>query len=71
MTLQHELKKAGSPLRLIFVTAQDTEETRAEAIRAGGVALFVQPVDDQALLDAIQWTLTLSSGRSEGAPSGG
>lgn len=71
LQLQRELKKAGSPLRVIFLTAQDTEETRAEAIRAGGVAFFVKPVDDQALLDAIHWALALSGGQSEGARSGG
>jgi two-component system response regulator FixJ len=68
LQLQRELKKAGSPFHFIFVTAQDTEETRAEAIRAGGAALFVKPVDDQALLDAIRWALSLSDGESEGAP---
>lgn len=71
LQLQHKLKRAGSPLRFIFVTAQDTEETRAEAIHAGGAAFFLKPVDDQALLDAIRWTLTLGHDRSEGAPSGG
>lgn len=66
LELQRELQKAGSPLRFIFVTAQDTEETRAEAIRAGAAAFFVKPVDDQALLDAIRWTLTLSRDGSVG-----
>ena len=68
LELQHELKKAGSPLRFIFVTAQDTQETRTEAIQAGSTAFFLKPVDDQALLDAVQWTLTLGDDRSEGAP---
>lgn len=64
LQLQRELKRAGSPFRFIFVTAQDTEQTRAEAIRAGGAALFVKPVDDQALLDAIHWALSLNDDRS-------
>lgn len=68
--LQRELQNAGSSHHIIFVTAQDTEETRAEAMQAGGAAFFLKPVDDQALLDAIRWTLTLSHNRSEGAPSG-
>lgn len=68
--LQRELKKAGSPLRVIFVTAQDTKETRAEAIRAGGAAFFAKPVDDQALVDAIQWVITSSHERSEAGPRG-
>ena len=62
--LQRELQRAGSPHHIIFVTAQDTEETRAEAIQAGGAALFVKPVDDQALLDAIHWTLSLGDDRA-------
>jgi FixJ family two-component response regulator len=67
LQLQHELTQAGSPLHLILLTAQDTEETRIEAIHAGASALFIKPVDDQALLDAIQWTLTRSNDRSPGA----
>lgn len=63
LELQRQLKQAGSPFRFVFVTAQDTEETRAEAIEAGGAVLFVKPVDDQALLDAIHWTLSLSGDR--------
>lgn len=71
LALQRELRKAGSPLHIIFVTAQDTEETRAEAARAGAVALFVKPVDDQALLDAIHWALSLSDDRTSGASPAG
>jgi len=68
LQLQHELRKAGSSLRVVFVTAQDREETRAEAVRTGGAAFLVKPVDDQALLDAIQWALALSDEQSERAP---
>jgi len=71
LALQRELRKAGSPLPIIFVTAQDTEETRTEAVRAGAVALFVKPVDDQALLDAIHWALSLSHDRPPRASPGG
>ena len=69
--LQRELKKAGSPLRFIFVTAQDTNEAHHGALQAGGVPLFLKPVDDQALLDAVRLTLSLRDDRSKGAPSGG
>ena len=61
--LQRELQNAGSSHHFIFITAQDTEETRG-AIQAGGAALFVKPVDDQALLDAIHWTLCRSADRA-------
>jgi FixJ family two-component response regulator len=65
LQLQRELQRAGSPHHFIFVTAQDTDETRAEAIQAGGAALFVKPVDDQALLDAIHWALSLGDDRPD------
>jgi len=69
--LQRELQNAGSSHHIIFVTAQDTEGTRLEAIQAGGAALFVKPVDDQALLDAIHWTLSLRCEQPGGKGSGG
>jgi FixJ family two-component response regulator len=40
---------------VIFVTAYDTEENRAEAKNVGAAAFFRKPVDGQALLDAIAW----------------
>lgn len=40
---------------VIFLTAKDTPETRAEAKVHGGAAFFRKPVDDQALLDTIAW----------------
>ena len=70
LQLQRELRKSGSQLRIVFVTAQDIEETRIEAIRAGGAAYLVKPVDDLALLDAVQWALSLSEEESRGTASG-
>jgi FixJ family two-component response regulator len=52
------LDRAGHRVPVIFVTAHDTPETRALAQRAGAVAYFRKPVDDQALLDAIAWALS-------------
>jgi len=66
--LQRAMRKAGSPVRFVFLAAQDADETRDDAVRAGGAALFVKPVDDQALLDAIRWTIALSHDRSDGSP---
>jgi FixJ family two-component response regulator len=51
------LDQAGHRLPVIFVTAHDTPETRDLAQRAGAVAYFRKPVDDQALLDAISWAI--------------
>ena len=51
------LGRAGHHLPVIFVTAQDTTETRDLAQRFGAAAYFRKPVDDQALLDAISWAI--------------
>lgn len=42
---------------VIFVSAQDTEETLTAAKRAGAAGFFRKPVDDQALLDALAWAI--------------
>jgi FixJ family two-component response regulator len=52
------LAQAGHRLPVIFVTAHDTPETRELAHQAGASAYFRKPVDDQALLDAIEWALS-------------
>ena len=49
------LHRIGCDLPVIIVTAQDSDAARAEAKQAGAVAFFRKPVDDQALLDAIEW----------------
>lgn len=51
------LRDYGCDLPVIFVTAQDNGHTRAMAKRAGAAAFFRKPVDDNALLDAIEWSL--------------
>jgi FixJ family two-component response regulator len=51
------LSRAGRRLPVIFLTGQDTDETRQYAQRMGAAAYFRKPVDDQALLDAIVWAL--------------
>ena len=58
MELQKKLVAKGSKLPVIFVTAFDTNEIRGEAKKAGAAGYFRKPVDDQALLDSIQWVLS-------------
>jgi len=58
LELQTELIQRGNPMPVIFITAFDTPETRDQAKKAGAVGYFRKPVDDQALLDQIQWVLT-------------
>ncbi|MHB0955454.1 MAG: response regulator transcription factor [Pirellulaceae bacterium] len=45
--LQRELCNGRSSFRAVFITPRDLEE-----------AFLVQPLDDHALLDAIQWALS-------------
>ena len=56
--LQQKLVAKGSELPVVFITAFDTEEMRGEAKKAGAAGYFRKPVDDQALLDSIQWALS-------------
>ena len=51
------LAASGHKYPVIFLSAQDTEQTRAAAKRAGGAGFFRKPVDAQALLDAIEWVI--------------
>jgi FixJ family two-component response regulator len=59
LQLQEELKKRGIGLPVIAVSARDDADTRNMAHALGARFFFRKPVDDQALLDAIQWVLTL------------
>lgn len=62
LELQRHVRDAGRRVHFILVTAYDTEAARAEAMKAGAVAYFRKPVDDQALLDAIAWALSRGVG---------
>jgi FixJ family two-component response regulator len=58
LELQDELRARGSHLPVIFITGFDSPETRDQAKKAGAAGYFRKPIDDQALLDSIQWALT-------------
>lgn len=63
MQVQEALNNRGITLPVITVSARDDEDTRAFA-RALGAKMFLRkPVDDQALLDAINWVSSASFGR--------
>ena len=55
--LPAQLKQAGKALPVIFVTAWDSSEIREKVRLAGGAGYFRKPVDDQALIDAIEWAI--------------
>lgn len=55
--VQERLRDRRQNIPVIALSAQDDEEARHRARELGAVAFFRKPVDDQALLDAIQWTM--------------
>lgn len=55
--LPRRLREIGFSIPVILLTAQDTDETRAQAKLEGCSGFFRKPVDDQALIDAIEWAL--------------
>ena len=57
LELQDELHTRGSHLPLIFITGFDSPETRDQAKQSGAAGYFRKPIDDQALLDSVQWAL--------------
>ena len=58
LELYDELQARGSDSPVIFITGFDSPETRDQAKKAGAAGYFRKPIDDQALLDSIQWALT-------------
>ena len=56
--LETDLKRRGIDLPVIAVSTQDDAKTRKLAQELGSQFFFRKPVDDQALLDTIQWVLT-------------
>jgi FixJ family two-component response regulator len=57
------LKQLGSRLPVIVISARDDEMTRAMVRDLGAKMFLRKPVDDQALLDAINWATGFSLGR--------
>ena len=51
--LQHRLAASGSKCPVIFMTANDDEATRNQAVDAGCIAYLRKPFASQVLLDAI------------------
>ena len=64
LQLQAELNKRGVNLPVIAVSARDDSETSGMARRLGARCFFRKPVDDQALIDAIQWATGPETGKA-------
>ena len=58
LEFKQKLAERGVKIPVIFLTAFDSNEIRQQAKQAGAVGFFLKPVDDQALLDTIQWSLS-------------
>ena len=56
--LQTELRKRGSLLPVIVITADDNPEARLKAREMKAAGFFRKPVDGTALLDAIEWSMS-------------
>jgi len=61
LQLQVKLKELQIDLPVIAVSARDDADTRNMARELGARFFFRKPVDDQALLDAINWVLASKS----------
>ena len=55
--LQQELKRRGSAIPIIFITAQGDQSLRPRLVAAGAVACLFKPFSDTALLQAIDKAL--------------
>jgi CheY-like chemotaxis protein len=57
LELQARLKEEGSNVPIIFTTAYDDAEIRAQAIKGGALEFFAKPFDHQMLLKVLRRTL--------------
>jgi two-component system, LuxR family, response regulator FixJ len=55
--LMKKLIAKGIQTPIICVTAFDDAKSREQARKLGASAYFTKPVDDQALIDAINWVV--------------
>jgi len=53
LDLQRHLSAENSQVRIIFVSAHDETEMRTQALAGGAIAFVSKPVNDKALLDAV------------------
>lgn len=59
--LQQRLSATDISLPIIMVSASDDGQVRDTARKLGAVSFFRKPVDDQALLDAVLWAISVAS----------
>lgn len=57
LELQARLKQEGSNVPIIFITAYDDDEIRAQAMKEGAVEFLAKPFDHLLLLKILRCTL--------------
>jgi FixJ family two-component response regulator len=57
LAVQSQLKHSGLTLPVIFLTASESEDARAQALQSGARAWLRKPVSDHALLETIRLAL--------------
>ena len=58
LDLQHELRRGGHEIPVIFITAQKDPAIREEALGEGAVKVLYKPFSDTALLEALNAAIT-------------
>lgn len=61
--LLKRLQAEGNAPPVVVVTGYSTSANRERAHRLGAKAFFAKPIDDQALLDAVHWTIEAEIGK--------
>jgi len=59
LDLQHELKRRGQKIPVIFISAQKDETVRELALKQGAVTFLHKPFSDSALLEALNMAVRL------------
>ena len=65
LQVQVALKKRGITLPVIAISARDGQQVRETARELGAQFFLHKPVDDQALLDAIDWVTQRAAGEAK------
>jgi len=60
--LQQELKRRGTAIPIVFITAQGDKSLRPRLIAAGAVACLFKPFSDDALLEAVEAAVQSTKG---------
>ena len=58
LAVQSSVQQSGVKLPVVFITASESMEVRAQALQTGAVAWLRKPVNDQALLETIRLALS-------------